>query len=270
MLRFIRHIRKKMMQKNKLGSYFLYALGEIILVVIGILLALQINTWNEDKKNRKSEISFFNDVMDDLAKDQKELEQLKVFYQNRIDHLGWLLDAIRNPVNDPDIVAFGKHMEPLYYNKVPVKYSSSFDAAQSSGAFSNFQNKQLVKDLTQFYSEYSNVDGILISTLNIIEKQMEPIAATIPENYIFKESSEYVMSSINMDNQAFYDYLHEIGDARQIKPDLASFLAKPEFENYIIGDLGRCFNGLQVFDARINQINQLRTKINNYLHDPSI
>jgi hypothetical protein len=50
MIKFFRKIRYDLMEKNETGKYLKYAIGEIILVVIGILVALQINTWNEQKK----------------------------------------------------------------------------------------------------------------------------------------------------------------------------------------------------------------------------
>ena len=58
MIKFFRHIRKDLMEKNKTGKYLKYAIGEIVLVVIGILIALQINNWNENRKlsNKKREL----------------------------------------------------------------------------------------------------------------------------------------------------------------------------------------------------------------------
>ena len=50
MLRFFRNIRKELAAENKVTAYLRYAIGEIILVVIGILIALQINNWNERRK----------------------------------------------------------------------------------------------------------------------------------------------------------------------------------------------------------------------------
>ena len=55
MIKFFRHIRQSLIMKNQTGKYFKYAIGEIILVVIGILIALQINNWNEERKNTKIE-----------------------------------------------------------------------------------------------------------------------------------------------------------------------------------------------------------------------
>jgi len=51
MIKFFRHIRQSLINENKLGKYLKYAIGEILLVVIGILIALSINNWNESKKN---------------------------------------------------------------------------------------------------------------------------------------------------------------------------------------------------------------------------
>ena len=55
MIKFLKRIRYNLMDKNETGKYLKYALGEIVLVVIGILIALQINNWNEFKKERKQE-----------------------------------------------------------------------------------------------------------------------------------------------------------------------------------------------------------------------
>ena len=59
MIKFFRKIRQNMIKENKASKYLLYAIGEIVLVVKGILIALQINNWNEDKKNEK-ELFFEN------------------------------------------------------------------------------------------------------------------------------------------------------------------------------------------------------------------
>ena len=54
------------MKKSKTGKYFKYAIGEIILVVIGILIALSINNWNETKKERKLETKVLNELLTSL------------------------------------------------------------------------------------------------------------------------------------------------------------------------------------------------------------
>jgi len=58
MIKIFRKFRQKLLQQNKIGSYLKYAIGEIFLVVIGILIALQVNNWNEQRKSREAETNF--------------------------------------------------------------------------------------------------------------------------------------------------------------------------------------------------------------------
>jgi len=53
MIKFFRKIRQNLLSESKFSQYLIYAIGEIVLVVIGILIALQINNWNEEKKLKK-------------------------------------------------------------------------------------------------------------------------------------------------------------------------------------------------------------------------
>ena len=58
MIKFFRHIRRQLISENKTGKYFKYAIGEIILVVIGILIALQINNFNNSRQETKIEQAY--------------------------------------------------------------------------------------------------------------------------------------------------------------------------------------------------------------------
>ena len=69
MIKFFRHIRKSLLEENKMGKYFKYAIGEIILVVIGILIALQINNWNEGRKAKNNEAVLVKQLLVDAKKD---------------------------------------------------------------------------------------------------------------------------------------------------------------------------------------------------------
>ncbi len=66
-----------MLSENKFSKYLLYAIGEIVLVVIGILIALQINNWNEDRKIQKNEITILEQLNDDLSKNLEEVLEIK-------------------------------------------------------------------------------------------------------------------------------------------------------------------------------------------------
>ena len=69
MIKFFRKIRQNLLLENKTGKYFKYAIGEIVLVMIGILLALQVNNWKEERKNTSKRTSYLENLKIDLKKD---------------------------------------------------------------------------------------------------------------------------------------------------------------------------------------------------------
>src|SRR5210317_128818 len=73
MIKFFRKIRQKLLSEGKTGKYFKYAIGEIVLVVIGILIALQINTAKNEKDKRIEEITHLENILSDLKQDKSEL-----------------------------------------------------------------------------------------------------------------------------------------------------------------------------------------------------
>ena len=75
MLRFFRQIRQRLLTDNKFSKYLLYAIGEILLVVIGILIALQINNWNENRKINKEELQLLESLHKEFTYNKNELER---------------------------------------------------------------------------------------------------------------------------------------------------------------------------------------------------
>ena len=80
MIKFFRHIRKQLLSENKFSKYLLYAIGEIILVVIGILIALSINNWNETRKQKETTNSIYVIVKENLINDISEIDSVIKFH----------------------------------------------------------------------------------------------------------------------------------------------------------------------------------------------
>ncbi len=76
MINFFRKLRLSSLRLKPVSKYLLYATGEIILVVIGILIALQINNWNEFRKERKREKMYLEALQKDLQESQSELKRV--------------------------------------------------------------------------------------------------------------------------------------------------------------------------------------------------
>ncbi|MBK7873489.1 MAG: hypothetical protein IPJ74_23905 [Saprospiraceae bacterium] len=87
MLKFFRNIRRRLLDSGSLRKYFVYAIGEIILVVIGILIALQINNWNENRKDRAKELKILINLQQDFRYTQKALETSLQSYPIEIGRL---------------------------------------------------------------------------------------------------------------------------------------------------------------------------------------
>ena len=73
MIKFFRKIRQDLLSKGKTGKYLKYAVGEIVLVVIGILIALQINNWNENRKNSEKEIAILENLKTEFVTNKADL-----------------------------------------------------------------------------------------------------------------------------------------------------------------------------------------------------
>jgi hypothetical protein len=260
MISLFRKIRKKLLSQNRVTRYFAYALGEIFLVTIGILIALQINTWNENRKYRNQEADFYSDVLSDLDKDLEKLDFLTEFHQNRIEILSTLLTYLRNPTEKIGVKKFGMLVEPLYYSEAATSYSTAFESAKFSGAFSNFRQKETLKFLNQYYADFENVRISMTSISEFINDRFEPVMANIPSFHISINSVKMVMAE--KVNTKFYELLDSIKDNRNINSDHEKVLYDPRFESYVIGDMGRCFNLLAKIETRKENILMLKTKIN--------
>ena len=102
MINFFRKIRKKLLTENKFSKYLLYAIGEIILVVIGILIALSINNKNEQNKNKLIEIKILSELRNDLKFNYREVSGIRnstIDAQNKTDSLIEILNKKSFDVN---------------------------------------------------------------------------------------------------------------------------------------------------------------------------
>jgi len=94
MIKFFRKIRYDLIEKNKNGKYLKYAIGEIVLVVIGILIALQINTWSENQKKDELGNIYLNDLKSDITIDIKTFNERILNNKNRISNADSIISSL--------------------------------------------------------------------------------------------------------------------------------------------------------------------------------
>jgi len=149
MIKFFRNIRKAMIKENKASKYLLYAIGEIVLVVIGILIALQINNWNETKKKHQTEINILSEIILNLDIDLKNLD-LKIEENNTyIYHNTEVLHHLQNdkPIND----SLKYHYACLYGHGSFQPNTIGFDNLKSIG-IEIIQNEDIRQAISELYS----------------------------------------------------------------------------------------------------------------------
>ncbi|MEL0645500.1 DUF6090 family protein [Olleya sp. Ti.3.14] len=104
MIKFFRKIRQNLLSEGKAGKYLKYALGEIILVVIGILIALQINNWNENRKSSKIRNNYYKQVVQDLAKDTIYINRNIIYLDSSLSKYQKYLEKLPEAESINDVI----------------------------------------------------------------------------------------------------------------------------------------------------------------------
>lgn len=134
MINFFRRIRQQLLGENKFSKYVLYAIGEITLVMFGILLALQVNNWNEQRKDRVTEQKILNALQEDLLVNINRLKKDILLEQQTINQANKIIKHLdeRKPYNpsldaifseaiySPDIIISASSYESLKFKGIDI------------------------------------------------------------------------------------------------------------------------------------------------------
>ena len=229
-MKFFGRFRQKLLAENKFSKYVVYAIGEIILVVIGILIAIQINTWRLEQDNRKTEILLLKNIKSDLETDIQEYRSVRDFKVSQNEAglrlLEYMIDASK-PLRDT--VQFVNDFQRVIYFIVPCSNRTSFDLAVNTGYLNNITNDRLVKDLSNYYNNIG-LEQHVTETKRFIN--------AYTENYILEKYPMFSDKVQALDGQGgTYPLDHYSTDKRPvIQPDA------------IRGDLGleNYFNSLSI------------------------
>ena len=177
MLRFLRQLRQKLLTEKKLGKYFFYALGEIILVVIGILLALQINTWNEDRNAAEYQRELLGEIRLSLQKDVDHNTNVALPWIDRFISYGdTVLMLYGAPNNRMDTV--NKHLR-LMLRSPDFAYNTGAYQTLKSNGLERITNRKLREEIITFYDfKLPRIDRFIVEitrgnterTLNLIDQ----------------------------------------------------------------------------------------------------
>ena len=151
MIKFFRKIRYDLMEKNNAGKYLKYAIGEIVLVVIGILIALQINNWNEKRKSNTLRKSYIENLITDLNTDLKNLEQLNTINSINEKEGRYLTSFLDNTLTEPDTLRLTYSIISCGYIPNITIISSTYNDIIKSNNIHLFNDVRLKKNLDDYY-----------------------------------------------------------------------------------------------------------------------
>ena len=208
MIKFFRHFRQNLLVEGKTKKYLKYAVGEIILVVIGIMIALQLNNWNENRKNQDLVNIYKSELVNDLLMDVNHF----TFHLDLAKEENRIIDSLRTILNHPNAnmdtlntivrksLTFFKREKwmMLATTEYPIISDNTFQSLQSSGQIT-LLNNQLQEEIASFYGytkKYSFMEQEILSNKNEVYFSY---IKTIPT----KQSQNLNIVNQNINNQAW-------------------------------------------------------------------
>ncbi|MCE2611912.1 DUF6090 family protein [Flavobacteriaceae bacterium D16] len=197
-MKFFRNLRQNLLREGKFSKYLLYALGEILLVMIGILLAFQVDKWNDQRLNRVEELKYYNNLKGDL-------EQQRRVINGQVEHNGRYLGIFKYAL---EVSTQGdRSQQDTLIATVPGLFEYSdfdqsgniYETLVNSGDIKLLENTDIIKGIRgiewryQYMNRMENIHWDVIldfvsswaaNNFNFIKKQ--PISSEILYSYEFQ------------------------------------------------------------------------------------
>ena len=239
MMKFFRSIRYSLAGKNQSGKYFKYAIGEIVLVVIGILIALQINNWNEARKDNEALKEYLEKVKSHTIEDLRLIDTLTVFRKNIATQCKMARKHMLDKTEDENLILFmscGYAFADLYFKP----NMDGYEALKNSGYFGKINNTLLDSLLTRYHRIVDDIAQNETSYNEYVVNQ-EAYISTQFDRYLILASAFLPPDSLKLRATPQSEYY----------ADFAEYTASAPYRNVI------SLAAFQ-FDAMISQYDQLR------------
>ncbi len=240
MIKFFRKIRQKLVFENRFSKYLLYAVGEIFLVVIGILIALQINSWNEYSKNRQLEKDYYLQFKSELEQNIKSAEdqiQYSTYQINNSKIVAYVLEKNSLYKDSQELYLAIEHLGKTY----PTQYTNNVWTELLSNG------KTLIIRNSEFRKKLAFLDSDMLQTIGLQHQFIE--------NNLGYQRLTGEIFSISLTND-----LDSKMHPRELR-DSSQMLNLPDQQ--LIIDKLKAINGLSGYVADIYQTK----KINKYLFE---
>lgn len=193
MIKLFRNIRKKLADENKFWAYWRYAIGEIVLVVIGILIALQINNWNEKRKATLQEITILKNIQEEILLDTLDINWNIEKHMDFMKAERQLLDFLQSDLAVP---------------KDSINYSSALGVpmliALHKSTFNNLQNNQAgIITNNKLHKDISRFNDFFVHAIEMVENEKAVYETYGSKKVFFQKYFRLTKRSFEMNNEQF-------------------------------------------------------------------
>ncbi len=174
MLKFFRKIRYDLMEKNKTRKYLKYAIGEIILVVIGILIALSINSWNENRINKQKEKLLLNELHKEFISNKIQLDSVLFYNKRSFQSVKYVRSKLPIDLESINLDSLAYHLYHLGYTHTFNPSKGVTNALMNSSTFNLISNDELRQLLIRWDDVVTDFQEEEIFAYNNYVNQLKP------------------------------------------------------------------------------------------------
>ncbi|PWI29870.1 hypothetical protein DI383_08940 [Flavobacteriaceae bacterium LYZ1037] len=171
MIKLFSKIRKQLLNENKTGRYFKYAIGEIFLVMVGILLALQVNNWNQERQLNKEEAKILKGLHQEFNENITRFDDIYKLQEARRDGI---LEALTSNIEDLSIEEFDSISKVIGWSWTFDPYQGFYNSVISSGRIELISNDALKQGITRFQDLLNDYKEEEINTMGFVDENLYP------------------------------------------------------------------------------------------------
>lgn len=254
MIKFFRQIRFKLMSENKTSKYFKYAIGEIVLVVIGILIALQINNWNSERLESNEKIALMKSMKEELIQNLNQFKERKKNLQILNSNTNTILSFSAGYQDAIPMDSLKKYLAKLSTFPAPRFETTLLSSAKSSGKI-NLLDDELKIELTDFQISLNSYEKFLDALTNsFLDENWYNIALKFgaikdfQENQLQEEIAELHPEILNSEKE-LKAYLKNVNTYKYIYRMFNENIIEVAWISEVIVKLESC---LHVFDKQLD------------------
>ena len=174
MISFFRKFRQQLIGQNKLIKYLPYAFGEIALVMIGILLALQVNGWNEERQDRKKEKAFLQALHQESLKNRIQLDTVRFYHRKALENCRKIISMFPIDTREDSLDSIGTFLSNTLYTWTFNPSQGAIKAIVNTSSFDIIRNEELREILISFSDQAGDAQEDELKASNVVDQFVDP------------------------------------------------------------------------------------------------